>query len=121
MPVEDGNYPQRVFIRRVNNQIISNSFEAERTECQIWPTVTLLRKSREFCKRSVKVVDDAVRSILAVFSDIYRDFINIVVGFGMKFEPVHSGLWRRASMLARRRAKASSPGISLTLPLLMSS
>jgi hypothetical protein len=69
----------------------------------------------------VNLVNHAVRGTRVVLADVGRDFVDIVERFRVQLLTDQAGPLRRASILSCNRAKASSPGISLTLPLLTSS
>src|SRR6185369_7481146 len=117
-----GDHPQGLFIRRVSDQVIPKADEPQGSVRQVRPAVTGVGKRNQIFNGAVNLVNDAMGRFRAVLSNVDRDFINVGEGFRMKLvtEAVHARL-RLASMRACSRAKASAPGISFTLPLLMSS
>lgn len=70
---------------------------------------------------AINFINDAVSGFGAIFAEVKRDFIDIDERLRMEVVIAHAGPLRRASILSCKRAKASSPSINFTLPLLMSS
>ena len=119
--MKSGNDPQRTFIRRTGDQAVPNSLETRGVAGEIRAAVALMRKRNQSSYRVLKFIHDAKRRIRTVLADVDRSLVNIGEGFGVKRKPTHAGVVRRAAIRSRRRANASSPGMSFTLPLWMPS
>src|SRR6516162_7270796 len=59
----------------------------------------------------------AVGCVRVVLCNVAAYVVQVPVGFRVKRVSAHAGRLRSASVLAFRRAKASSPSIGFTLPL----
>jgi len=83
-----------------------------------------VRKRNQVLNGIENLDNHPVRGIRIVGRNIAAEFVNVFVSFGVKLIPLvirHRERLRSASVFAMRRAKASSPGIIVTFPLLMSS
>src|SRR5580704_752896 len=115
------HYPERPLIRRVGNQVIVHTNEAQRPGGKVGAAVALMGKRYESLNSIVNLISYAVGGVDTVLRDKLPQIVNVDISLGMKLKAAHAWLLRRASLFAFSRAKASSPGMSLTLPLLMSS
>ena len=55
--MQNGDYPKRLFIRRVGNQVVPHPFEAYRVAGEVRAAVSLMRKGNQFGYRAVDFVD----------------------------------------------------------------
>jgi hypothetical protein len=69
----------------------------------------------------VNLFPNTVGGVQAVFRDELPYLIEVGVRLGMQDVTAHGRFLRRVSLFCRNRAKASSPSMGCTLPLLMSS
>jgi hypothetical protein len=84
--------------------------------------VANVRKRNYILDGAANLIDYAVGRFTAALAYVHRNFVDVDKGFRMKIvAAAHAGPLRRASIRSCMRAKASSPGISFTRPLLMSS
>jgi hypothetical protein len=71
--VEYRNHPQRLFVWRVGDDLFANQFEAERPGCEIWPSVTLMRKLHESADRRQYSFTKARGRTRVVVRDVFPD------------------------------------------------
>ncbi len=124
MAVHNSNHPEGLFIGCVGDQVIADANETQWPVCEISAFMTLMWEWNQALDGVENVYDNPVRGIRTVCRNVASDFINISVGFRMKLITAvfrHRLRLRSASVFAISRAKASSPGIIFTFPLLMSS
>jgi hypothetical protein len=119
--VHDGNHPERLFIRRVGNQVVPHADEAKRAVGKVRAPVATVGKRDQAANGVKDFCNDPVGCIGIVRRDIGAYVVEVSVGFRVKRLSRHAGRLRSDSVLAIRRAKASSPSMSFTRPLLMSS
>src|SRR5258708_16638397 len=83
--------------------------------------MALARKRDESLNHFVDFFNYAVSRRKIVDCNVFPNLFNVSVGFGVKDKTRHERLERRSLLLRRRRAKACSPSIGCTRPLLTSS
>jgi len=81
----------------------------------------LTKQEKRTSNARAKLKELGIRLESVHYTQGQYDFVDIVERFRVQLLTDQAGPLRRASILSCNRAKASSPGISLTLPLLTSS
>ena len=120
--VNDGYNPQRFFLGRIGNQIITYLNEAQRPGGEVGASVALTGERHKVIESFLDFGSYAVCGGRIIGGDVFRDFVKIGFRFRVKRIAGHEpGFTWRASLLARSRAKTSSPGMAFTLPLFRSS
>ena len=120
-PAHESHNPQGLFVRGVGNEEFSHDNETQRTACEVGAPVTLLRKSDKGLYSGVNLLHHAMRGFGAVLPNVCGQLVYIFKSFWVEIVAAHARPVRRASILSCNRAKASSPGMSFTFPLLTSS
>lgn len=123
MAVHDGNHPERLFVRRVGDEVIPHANETKRTAGEIRASVTLVGKVNECANRGQNLGDDLIGGCEVIGSDVVLNLVQVKARFGVKLVAGHQPACSRsaAALFSRKLASISSPGMSLTLPLLISS
>jgi hypothetical protein len=85
--VQNGNHPERAFIRRVRNQVIAHTLEAQRPGCEVLAWVSDMRERHEGADCIQNVRDNAAGGVDALGADVLPDFIKVGTGFRMEVVP----------------------------------
>lgn len=82
--VYDGDYPKRLFVWRISDQILQHAHEAQGAIRQIRAAVSAMRETNGALDRPVNLVNDPVGRLRAVLADIRCYFIDVGERFRVK-------------------------------------
>src|SRR4051812_34444888 len=100
--MDDSDDPQRAFVRRIGDEVVSNSLESQWAAGQIGPAMPLMRKRDQGFKRLIDLLNYTVRCGYVVGGDVVPNLVKVVFSFGVKCVTAHEpGLARRAALLSR--------------------
>jgi len=85
--MHDRDNPQRFFVGRIRNEVISRIGEAQRTRGQIRAAVTLVGKRNKRFDGRLNCFDHPISSKLAVFGDEFPNSVKINFSFRVKIIP----------------------------------
>ena len=75
MAVHDGDYPKRLFVRRVSDQVIAHSLETHRPRGQIRPHMALMGEWDQTFERLANVDNHAIGGSDVIGSDVAPDLV----------------------------------------------
>lgn len=76
-----GNHPQRAFIRRIGNELLPDNRKAQRTGCEVGPSVCLMRKEHQTVESLTNIHNYTVGGSDVIGGYIFPNLIEIDFGF----------------------------------------
>jgi len=87
--VQDRDNDERVFVRRVRDEIFSDRPEAQRPSCEVGSLMALLRESREPVDRVEDLFTYPISGIEAIIGDVLPNIVNVGVCLRVEDKSFH--------------------------------